>query len=166
MKFARKFESSRFAFKPICVDDAVALYDAVNSKEFPSSLPLAKIETLNQAENWCSERALEWIAGKCFVWSCYRSSDLLIVGQVTLLPQENRLALAYWVNPNLWGQGLATEMCQCLLSHIRSSGYRGSIWAGVHSWNTRSASVLQKLGFIRIDSDDENTTEYKLDDLF
>ncbi|CAM3663663.1 Acetyltransferase (GNAT) family protein [Vibrio aerogenes CECT 7868] len=162
MKFARKFKCPKLVFSPVCIDDAMVLFDAVRSEKFPSSLPLAKIETLKQAESWCSERALDWDAGKCFVWTCHRSSDSVIIGQVTLFPQENRLALAYWVNPELWGQGLATQMCESLLSHIQREGYRGNVWAGVHTWNTRSASVLKKLGFTPMDSGAGDTAEYNL----
>lgn len=162
MEFARKFECSSFVFTPIEIGDAVYLLTAVESELFPKSLPLANIKTLDQAEGWCLDRALEWDMGKCYVWSCRRLSHSQFIGQVTLLPQENRLALAYWVNPELWGQGLATQMCKSLLSHVRCSGYKGSIWAGVHSWNTRSTSVLKRLGFDQIVSESANTTEYSL----
>jgi len=160
--FAREFESSTFIFSPICIDDAVALFGAVCSKEFPSSLPLAKIETLDQAKSWCLDKILDWETGKCYVWTCCLSSDSVVVGQVTLLPRENCLALAYWVRPEFWGQGVATQMCKSLLFHIYSAGYRGRIWAGVNSWNTRSSAVLEKLGFKAIDSGGE-CTEYSLE---
>ncbi len=163
LKFARKFECSSFVFTPIEIADAVYLLTAVNSDLFPESLPLANIKTLTQAENWCSNRMSEWNMGKCYVWSCRRLHNSQVIGQVTLLPQENRLALAYWVNPEFWGHGLATQMCKALLSHVRSSGYQGSIWAGVHSWNSRSSSVLKKLGFEQIVSNSENTAEYSLE---
>ncbi|WP_324254153.1 GNAT family N-acetyltransferase, partial [Vibrio parahaemolyticus] len=163
LKFARKFKCSSFVFTPIETGDAVYLLTAVSSDLFPKSLPLAKIKTLNQAEDWCSDRASDWNMDKCYVWSCRRLANSQVIGQVTLFPQENRLALAYWVNPEFWGQGLATQMCKALLSHVCSSGYQGNIWAGVHSWNSRSSSVLKKLGFEQIVSNSENTAEYSLE---
>lgn len=163
LKFARTFECSSFVFTPIEIADAVCLLTATNSDLFPESLPLSNIKTLIQAENWCSNRMSEWSMGKCYVWSCRRLHNSQVIGQVTLLPQENRLALPYWVNPELWGQGLATQMCKALLSHVRSSGYQGSIWAGVHSWNSSSSSVLKKLGFEQTVSNSENTAEYSLE---
>ncbi|NCM80967.1 N-acetyltransferase, partial [Vibrio parahaemolyticus] len=39
----------------------------------------------------------------------------------------------------------------------------GSIWAGVHSWNSRSSSVLKKLGFEQTVSNSEHTVEYSLE---
>lgn len=163
LRLARKFECSKFIFTPICIDDTQILFDALSSKAFPSSLPLAKIESLTQAECWCADRVLDWEQGKCYVWSCRRSLDSKMIGQVTLLPQQHHLALAYWIHPCLWGQGFATQMCQSLLSHIHSAGYRGSVWAGVHLWNMRSVSVLQKLGFKQIESDDKSTEAYRLE---
>lgn len=163
MIFAKRFNCLKFVFSPICNDDAIALFDAVRSKEFPSSLSLSKIKTLNEAENWCSQRALDWEVGKCFVWTCRRSTDSLIMGQVSLFPQKNYLILAYWVKPEFWGQGLATQMCESLLVHIKSFDYQGSVCARVHSWNARSLSVLQKLGFKLTRLESENITEYKLE---
>ncbi|NOI65114.1 GNAT family N-acetyltransferase [Vibrio sp. 99-8-1] len=162
LKFTSKFSNSQFLFNPICISDAFTLFNAASSNKFPSSLPLAKIETLKEAENWCSNRVLDWRAGKCYVWSCSRRLDSVVVGQVTLLPKEDCLALAYWVNPELWGQGIATQMCESLLFHIQSEGYRGYVWAGVHSWNVRSASVLKNLGFKMIGSSGGSNVEYNL----
>jgi len=144
------------------MSDAAVLCDSVNSKEFPSSLPMAEIGTLAQAKSWCLNAVLNWESGKQYVWTCRRKLDLTIVGQVTLYPKEDFLTLAYWVVPTFWGQGIATEMCKSLLIHIQDTGYRGSVRAGVHSWNTRSSSVLRKLGFKEISSKTEST-EYALE---
>jgi len=144
------------------VNDVSGLFDSVSSREFPSSLPLAEIKTLTEAKAWCLDMISDWESGKCYVWTCRRSSNSAIVGQVTLLPKENCLALAYWVVPSFWGQGTATEMCKSLLVHIQRTGYRGNVWAGVHSWNNRSSSVLKKLGFKEIESSVESA-EYLLE---
>ncbi|WP_415232261.1 GNAT family N-acetyltransferase [Psychromonas sp.] len=52
----------------------------------------------------------------------------------------------------MWGQCIATEMCKSLQFHIQRTGYRDTVWAGVHSWNARRSSVLKKLGFKEIES--------------
>ena len=150
MNFSEEFTCSKYIFTAICIDDGAALFDAVSSDKFPSALPLAKIATLDEARQWCSDRASDWNAGTCFVWTCRRQGDLATIGQVTLFPQSNCLALAYWVNPKYWGRGLAVEICQSLIFQISRSGYRGNIWAGVHSWNKRSEAVLRKLGFTKL----------------
>ncbi len=60
------------------------------------------------------------------------------------------------------GQGIATQMCESLLFYIQSEGYRGYVWAGVHNWNVRRASVLKNLGFKMIGSSGERSIEYNL----
>ena len=163
MSFSIKFECSKFVFTPISIDDSQALFEAVTSSDFPSDLPLGKLNTIADAINWCADRVAEWERNTCFVWTCHSLVGSDVIGQVTLLPQQNRLALAYWVHPKYWGHGNATQMCQSLLSHINSYGYQGDIWAGVHSWNTKSESVLFKLGFKQVSELNENNVkEYKL----
>ena len=163
MNFSEEFTCSQYVFTAICTDDGAALFDAVSSDKFPSALPLAKIATLDEARQWCSDRSSDWNDGTCFVWTCRCQNDLATIGQVTLFPQENYLALAYWVTPKYWGKGLAVEICRSLISQISCSGYRGNIWAGVHSWNKRSEAILRKLGFTKLTNAKESGTyEYSL----
>ena len=161
MNFKEEFCTSELLFCPICVADGAALFDSVSSKSFPDSLPLSRLSTLDDAKQWCAERATQWLSGDCFVWTCRRVSDLSTVGQVTLLPQSHQLALAYWISPQYWGQGIAVEMCQAVLRQASLAGYRGLIWAGVHNWNHRSQGVLRKLGFTeRLNTNQSDVNEY------
>jgi RimJ/RimL family protein N-acetyltransferase len=163
LKFRTQFEYNNYSFSPIWIGDAPMLLKAVSNCSFPKSLPLAQLKTLDQAESWCKSRASEWESGENFTWSCRQAFSSQLIGQVTLLPKDDRLALAYWVDPNLWGQGIATGMISALLTHITARGYRGRVWAGVHSWNKRSSCVLEKLGFKQIEPSKENTFEYILE---
>ncbi|MFD2176196.1 GNAT family N-acetyltransferase [Veronia pacifica] len=158
-EFACQFQCELFLFSPIPTDDGVELFHAVSHHKFPRALPLAVITSVDEAEYWCKNRVKEWHSGECFVWTCRRLGEEKTIGQVTLLPQSGGLALAYWVNPKSWGQGLATHMCQSLISHLGQSGYKGQIKAGVHDWNLRSESVLCKLGFTQKSVSDSPDTK-------
>ncbi|MDN3612329.1 GNAT family N-acetyltransferase [Vibrio ostreicida] len=160
--FATEFRCDEFIYVPISVDDARKLLSAVTSPSFPSTLPLAKIKTLKLAQRWCSDRVADWTQSQGFVWSCRRSVDSVMVGQVTLRVQNHDLALAYWVEPTYWGKGIATQMCHALLLHLHASGFHGKVRAGVHIWNDRSASVLLKLGFTPCLSDEGDSLAFQL----
>lgn len=155
MIYAKAFDSKRFCFVPIHQEHANELFEAVSHPLFPKPLVLAQIRTLEQAHHWCKERVSDWQSGKAFVWTCVDKANQSIIGQVTIQKRVNCLALSYWINPEFWGRGYATEMCRDVLVYLSESGYQGIVWAGVHHWNTGSCRVLAKLGFETIKSGDE-----------
>lgn len=152
MKFAAKFNHNGLSFFPISPDDAQLLFNAVSSELFPKQLPLGQISDLESAHRWCVDRHLDWQHGTCFVWTCHDQA-LQAVGQITLLKKKGEWALAYWVVPERWGNGLATDMGLSLLHHLRCNQFKGKLWAGVHQWNKTSTKVLKKLGFELINQD-------------
>jgi RimJ/RimL family protein N-acetyltransferase len=145
--FAKHFSSTRCTASRIQLEDWSDFLKAVSSDKFPAELPLSKITTEQAAQDWHADRIIDWDNKKCFVWSIRFKSSPEVIGQLSLLPREHDIALAYWVNPALWGQGIITEITKALMQSITDSGYRGTIWAGAHPWNQRSFSVLIKLGF-------------------
>jgi len=120
---------------------------AVTSELFPEDLGLSNIKTAQQAQSWHRARVVDWNDNRCFVWSLRWNSTSEVIGQLSLLPRDNELALAYRVNPIYWGQGITTEMCIALIQELIDTGFNGTLWAGSHTWNNRSSAVLNRLGF-------------------
>lgn len=52
----------------------------------------------------------------------------------------------YWLTPDAWGQGIATEAAGAVLDHLLAAEPVRRIEARVYAWNPPSASVLEKLG--------------------
>ena len=147
MKFPTIFKSQRLSATPIQFEDWPGLLHAVTSEQFPRELGLASHTTEEAAKNWHLARVKDWNNNNCFVWSIRWHDKSEVIGQLSLVPREHDIALAYWVNPELWGQGVVTEILKSLMLTVYESGYKGDIWAAAHSWNARSLSVLVKLGF-------------------
>lgn len=60
--------------------------------------------------------------------------------------------LGYWLDPRAHGRGYATEAARCLAAaHFAGGG--GRLASGYFEGNTRSATVLCKLGFVETGSD-------------
>ncbi len=53
----------------------------------------------------------------------------------------------YWLTPDAWGRGLATEAGRAYLDHILDTRRPRRIEAAVYGWNPASGHVLEKLGF-------------------
>ena len=147
MEFATEFKSKRLVAFPVQANDWSTLLEATTSSFFPKDLPLARITSKVQAQNWITSRINDWNNGFGYVWSIRQQCNLRMIGQISLFPRKSGFALAYWVSPEVWGKGFATEICRALIQHLKEVGYQGLIWAGAHDWNKASSSVLLKAGF-------------------
>ncbi len=145
--FTKAFASERFILSPIQPSDWPALLAATCSERFPVGIPLKRIQNEEQAKRWHENRVSDWLAGTGFVWSIRAKGAGSVLGQVALTGTGRDFALAYWINPEESGRGIATEACRALIGHMRESGFRGQLIAGTHLWNQASARVLSKLGF-------------------
>jgi len=156
--FVEQIFSSRCILSRLQYDDWPYLLKATCSDKFPSELALSQIITEQAAQEWHRARMTDWNNQKCFVWSIRQYSSSEVIGQVSLFKREHDFALAYWLHPELWKQGIITEVAGELIQSISDSGYQGSLWAGTNTWNKRSFSVLMKLGF-----EFQQETEYPFD---
>jgi RimJ/RimL family protein N-acetyltransferase len=70
------------------------------------------------------------------------------IGQVTLarLPDQDKWAIAYWIHPDYWDLGYATETTKTMVKYGYDHLKAKSIWAGVGTWNTGSIRVFEKPG--------------------
>lgn len=78
-----------------------------------------------------------------------RSSNKLVgtIGFHTVTPQNKSAEIAYDLSPDVWGKGIATYLCGCLVSwaHIHVGLVR--IQATALETNDRSDRVLRRCGF-------------------
>jgi len=61
--------------------------------------------------------------------------------------------LGFWVSPEGWGKGYATEAATALLSHLEARMGAQKTTAGYFTDNPASGRVLEKLGYIRMGED-------------
>jgi RimJ/RimL family protein N-acetyltransferase len=133
------------------MSDAPRALSAFRSSSFPEDLPLGRIGSIEGARRWIRVAQERWREGSAFTWSVECRSDRVLVGQVTLsqVPEPGRLALAFWIHPDCWGQGLATEAAMRAVEFAFDDLGAERVWAGAAEWNTASARVLRRLGMRR-----------------
>lgn len=69
-----------------------------------------------------------------------------IVGGVGLM-QKDEVELGYWITPDAWGRGFATEAARAMVAHGRDSLGLRRIVSGHFADNPASGRVLAKAGF-------------------
>jgi RimJ/RimL family protein N-acetyltransferase len=83
----------------------------------------------------------------CFLIEAMDDGTPRIVGGIELLPNGHSHELGYWLTPDVWGRGYATEAGHAVLGIARHAlGLRKVVSAHALD-NAASARVLRKLGF-------------------
>ena len=68
--------------------------------------------------------------------------------------------IGYWVAPQLWGGGFASEATELVVEYARTSGFQ-RLEASVHQGNDASAKVLTKAGFDYIGESEQHSLYHK-----
>jgi RimJ/RimL family protein N-acetyltransferase len=85
-----------------------------------------------------------------------------LVGRVDLNPRTPEdVVLGYWLGGEYTGHGYATVACHALIDYGKATLGARTIWAGVTKGNTKSESVLARLGFQAV-SDQGTYTRFSL----
>ncbi len=103
------------------------------------------------AEGWISTHAARWAEGTeaVFAVTDRRTGALLGAAGLVLDPAQQRAELGYWIGPDYWNRGYATEAARAMIRFgIRGLGLH-RIVARHFTRNPASGAVLRKAGMTR-----------------
>ena len=85
-----------------------------------------------------------------WVWAITRQGSTTLVGVVGLTPaaDANSAELGYWLSPDHWGQGIATEAAGAVVTFGFEALGHPVLTSGYFEDNPASGRVLRKLRFI------------------
>jgi [ribosomal protein S5]-alanine N-acetyltransferase len=61
--------------------------------------------------------------------------------------QRENINIGYWLTPDAWGKGIATDATRRYVSYLLDTFRPRRLYATVFGWNPGSARVLEKCGF-------------------
>lgn len=136
------------------LDDLTAIEHALAMPQFPRKLPLSEMHRNGRISAWLERFCQAAPDGKPQLWSIDLPATRC-VGQVALVPRPEfeDYALSFWLNPTVWGRGLAREAVSAVLADAFVRRNIQQVWAGAASWNEASANLLLALHFSRVSYD-------------
>lgn len=167
--FAR---TQRLVLRPGWADDAPALAEALGHEQLANKLTqLPWPYGLDEAAAFLA-RPYDPAAPQALILLRTAGKPRLI-GGVGLNRVAGALELGYWIAPDYWGLGFATEASRAMIDMARATLRRPRVLARHFVDNPASANVLRKLGFVRTGKVDARpcaarpaaalTVEYALD---
>lgn len=145
---SKQLQTARCVLRYPLLDDAPRMLSAFTHPDFPRRLPLGQIKHLDQVHSWIQYTQAAWDDNSTYAWAVEQRDPLRLLGQVTLarLPEAGTWALAFWLHPDCWGQGFASEAAERGVMFAFEELAAAKVWAGAGVWNQASQHLLEKLG--------------------
>ena len=138
--FAR---TRRLTLRPGWPEDAAALAHAIAHEAVVTRL--ARVPwPYGEAEAAAYLAAAE---GMRFMICAHEPAAPRLIGSIALAPQADSHELGYWLTPDAWGRGYATEAAHAVVEIARHALPIRRLTAACAPDNPSSARVLHKLGF-------------------
>lgn len=136
----------RLTLRPGWAEDAPALAEAIGHEAVARNLSRAPWPyPIEAAETFVSD--FRDPAEPKFLVFEHRDGGLRLIGGVSVGPHRDEPhELGYWITPDAWGRGYATEAAAAVLRAARAAGIR-RVTSGHFIDNPASGRVLRKLGF-------------------
>lgn len=147
LRFPEKMETSRLVLQRLRYEDAEEIFYCYASKA----------ETTKYL-SWPTHRAVEdsrayvryaidaWTMGLDYTFSIREKQTGKFAGSFGVIHEDGRVQFGYVLSPTYWGKGYATEVCQTMMSVLKTFPSVFRIGTFTDSENEASIRVLIKSG--------------------
>ena len=138
--------TQRLTLRPGWREDAAELAHAMGHEQVVRNLARAPWPYTTEAAETFAASFDDCTRPRFLIFEHLRGT-IRLIGGMAVGPFENEPhELGYWITPDAWGRGFATEAGTAVLSAARAAGIRRVV-AGHFLDNPASGRVLRKLGF-------------------
>nr|WP_321255940.1 GNAT family N-acetyltransferase [uncultured Pseudodesulfovibrio sp.] len=144
--------TQRCTLRPWCVDDASHLAAIANTRDISwnTSYKFPYPFDLQAAQRYIMFNNTDAGNG---IWQFAVQLDDTLVGGCGAIRgtdvQNHTAVIGYWLGVKYWGQGIATEILNALVTYMRNETDIEQLSATGYGWNPASERVLTKNGFIK-----------------
>jgi ribosomal-protein-alanine N-acetyltransferase len=138
--------TGRLVLRPINISDAILFYEIMNDAEVMRYFPNSEPMSLERAKGFIENQSAQWKKNGFGHWALIH--EYVLIGWCGLqhLPETNEDEVAYCIDKNYWGRGLATEAAQASVSYGFNTLKLKELIGITHVKNAASQNVLKKIG--------------------
>ncbi len=130
------------------VADAPFVHRLASDAEVTRFMVWPRHTALAEAETFLAGSAAGWASGRDLHWMIETTADLALVGCMGCRLNADVADFGYFLAPEAWGRGFATDACLVLIDWLRRRGI-ARVEATTDLENLRSAAVLERAGLVR-----------------
>src|SRR5437868_8744808 len=143
--------TARLTLRPQEQADASALFGILSDQEAMRFWNRPAMTRLAVAEELLREQQAAMREGLCLYWTLVQNGEA--IGSIDLsLIGEGSAELGFLLRPDRWGLGLASEAVAAVIQHGFDVLGLMRLAAAVQTENRAASRVLEKNGFLRIES--------------
>lgn len=147
MLLPKALVTSRLVLRPFAVGDAGRFYEIQSDWRVMRNLRAATWPaTIESLVGWLEGAQGEWLEGTAFRFTILLANRVIGCADVDEI-REGHGDLGYWLEPDAWGQGLATEAATAVRDFALVEIGLSCLNSGHAEGNDASGNVLTKLGF-------------------
>ena len=142
--------TDRLVLKKLSQQDAADIVEAVSDpRVYTMIVSVPANQSLKATQSWIQATQDNWKAGSEFVYKIIFDEQFQGVVGLRQIEGSEDYNLGYWLSPQAWGKGYATECSRTLLEHFDAMQSGKKIVSGYFLDNLASGRVVSKLGFVK-----------------
>jgi ribosomal-protein-alanine N-acetyltransferase len=144
-----KIETSRLLIQRLRYEDAEEIFYSYASKpEATKYLAWPTHRSIEDTRIYVRHAIENWNMGIDFTFSIRIKTSNKFVGSFGVIHENGKIQFGYVLTPSAWGNGYATETCQCIMQILKRIPTLFRIGTFVDVDNYASMKVLLKSGLI------------------
>lgn len=141
-----KLETKNLILRPFNMSDCPRIAFLCEDERVTRYTPLPSHYKLSDAENWVKSQPEN--KDKALDFAIVEKKTGELIGSISLMFDKvnNFAEMGYWLTPDFWGKGLATEVCKYLIEYAFKILGLHKIIAKHYIENPASGKVMQHCG--------------------
>jgi ribosomal-protein-alanine N-acetyltransferase len=143
--------TDRLRLRAASIADVDLVWSASRVEGFNDWMTWDAPESKAELEDIARKNEQEWTADNSYTFTADLLGNGEGIGRLSIRREESpdTWNIGYWIHPDYWGQGYATEASRAILEFGKSSLSAFRITTAHAIANSASQRVIEKLGFIR-----------------
>jgi len=143
--------TDRLKLRAGSIEDVDLVWSASRFSGFNDWMTWDAPESRSELEEIARRNDREWAAGTSYTFTIELLGACQGIGRlgVRRVDDSDTWNIGYWVHPDYWGNGYATEAAKAILEFLESDLSAGKVTTAHAIANVASQRVIEKLGFVR-----------------
>jgi [ribosomal protein S5]-alanine N-acetyltransferase len=139
--------TERLQLRAVSYDDIPFVFEAAQFPGFCDGMRWDPPESPDELKLVTAKNIESWVSGTQYTFTIDLIDPAVPVGRIALRPlQKGVWYLGFWVDPNHWGKGIATEAAKALVAFAFNELAATAVLSSHATWNVASQRVIEKVG--------------------
>ncbi|NBW40456.1 N-acetyltransferase [bacterium] len=113
--YPTRLTTERLILRKIVLSETDFVFDYASDPDVTTYVAWPSPTTREDTREYLAEMLNQWDRNECFEYFIVRSSDSMLLGAISLVPEDHSVTIGYVIAKRFWGNGYATEAARHLV---------------------------------------------------